>query len=373
LDSNKKNLMKSFVLKQGGGIELRQMPVPEVNDFDVLVRITHASVCGTDYQIIKWDSWTQENEIQPEIILGHEGAGIVEKIGSKVTKVKEGDFVAMESHYVNPGDDEKNEGIIGIWGPKDSTGKKTLPRGGTYAEFCCNDEKSIYKLSDELKNSIHASLLEPAGNGWKVAKYILDSGIKENVVVFGSGLHGTNLTLFLKDFGIKNIILIEPDEIRRKFAEKFNAVDFILNPLESDFKEKVLDLCSNSVNCVVDMAGPKPVFDAGVDLLKENGLFVLFGLPKEANREVDGKNLSDIIFSENEFDSTAYGKKIHFRGITGRTHKGWIELISRLEKSEFLRNKISETLTEVIPLEQLSEKIEKIDKHTIKLGMNGFK
>jgi threonine dehydrogenase-like Zn-dependent dehydrogenase len=373
LDFTEKNLMKSFVLKKGGGIELRQMPVPVVGDFDVLVRITHASVCGTDYQIIHWDSWTQENEIQSGIILGHEGAGIVEKIGSKVTKVKEGDFVAMESHYVEPGEDEKNEGIIGIWGPKNLNGKKILPRGGTYAEYCCNNEKSIYKLSDTLKNSIHASLLEPAGNGWKVAKYIIDSGIQENVLIFGSGLHGTNLTLFLKDFGIKNIILVEPDEIRRNFAEKFNVVDFILNPFESDFNEKVLELCNNSVNCVVDMAGPKPVFDAGVKLLKDTGLFVLFGLPKEANREVAGKNLSEVIFSEEEFDSMDYGKKIHFRGITGRSHKGWIDLIARLEESEFLRSKINETLTEVIPMEELAEKIEKIDKNMIKLGMNGFK
>ncbi|MBN2127801.1 MAG: alcohol dehydrogenase catalytic domain-containing protein [Candidatus Diapherotrites archaeon] len=371
--STEKKLMKSFLLKKGGGIELRQMPVPKVNDFDVLVRITHSSVCGTDYQIIHWDSWTQENEIQEGIILGHEGAGIVEKIGSKVTKVKPGDFVSMESHYVEHNDNPKNEGIIGIWGPKDLNGKKTFPRGGTYAEFCCNDEKSIYKLSDKLRETVHASLLEPAGNGWKVAKYILDSGIKENVVIFGSGLHGTNLTLFLKDFGIKNIILVEPDETRRKFAEKFNAVDYILNPLEKDFMDKVLKICSNSVNCVVDMAGPKPVFDAGVKLLKNNGIFVLFGLPKEANREVSGKNLSEVIFSEDEFDSTDYGKKIHFRGITGRSHKGWLELISRLEESEFLRKKISETLTEVIPMEELAEKINKVDKHMIKLGMNGFR
>jgi len=50
-----------------------------------------------------------------------------------------------------------------------------------------------------------------------------------------------------------------------------------LNPLDKDFMDKVLNLCSNSVNCVIDMAGPKPVFDSGVKLLKDNGLFVLFG------------------------------------------------------------------------------------------------
>ncbi|MFH1587955.1 MAG: alcohol dehydrogenase catalytic domain-containing protein [Candidatus Diapherotrites archaeon] len=373
MDKNE-NTMKAYVLKEGGGIELRQMPVPNLGDYDVLVKITKASVCGTDYQIVKWDAWTQENEVPAEIILGHEGAGIVEKIGSKVTRVKLGDFVAMESHYVEHDEkDPENEGVIGVFGPKDSSGKRIFPRHGTFAAYCCNDEKSIYKLSDKSKNSIHASLLEPAGNGWKVARWIQDAGITENIVVFGAGLHGTNTTLFLKELGIKNIILLDPNQIRRNFAEKFGVVDHIIDPTQGDFKQKILELTNNAVNCVVDMAGPKIVFDSGIELLKENGLFVLFGLPKEAGREVDGKKLNDIIFGNQEFDSEINGKRIHFKGIAGRTHQGWLELTARLEKSEFLQKKISETLTKVIPMENLAEEIMNADKSIMKLGMNGFK
>jgi threonine 3-dehydrogenase len=362
--------MKAWVLKKEGGLELKDFPVPPVGKNDVLVKITHSSVCGTDYQIVHLDAWSRENGVQPGIIVGHEGAGVIEKVGENVKDFKEGDFVSLESHYQeNPSaktfDEFPGEGVIGVFGEIGADGKRVLPRGGTYAEYCCVPRSSVFKLSDKIKSSIHPSLLEPAGNGWKVAKYVESKSDLGTIAVFGGGLHGTNIALFLKSLGAENVFLIDPDETRREFAKKFGVADKILSPDSEELK-------INSFDAVIDAAGPPQVFEQGTKLLKENGLMVLFGLPKVSGQNVDGQSYNDIIFGNKELTTNVNGKKIFIGGVAGRSYKGWQELLQKLEESELLRKKISETLTEIIPIEELGNRIMNVGPETIKLGLMGF-
>src|SRR3984893_19181165 len=85
--------------KMRGGVELslESAPVPSVGQTDVLVRVTAASICGTDLHIYGWDRWSQRR-IKPPVTLGHEFCGVVERVGEEVTAVKTRDFVSAEMH-----------------------------------------------------------------------------------------------------------------------------------------------------------------------------------------------------------------------------------------------------------------------------------
>ena len=63
------------------GLWLEEVPVPEVGDDDVLIRIKKTSICGTDVHIYNWDAWSQKT-IPVPMVVGHEYVGVVERVGS---------------------------------------------------------------------------------------------------------------------------------------------------------------------------------------------------------------------------------------------------------------------------------------------------
>src|SRR5690606_42097320 len=68
----------------GPGLELVELPVPEIGPGEVLVRVRAASICGTDLHIYRWDEWAQ-NRIKPPLGVGHEITGEVAAVAADVT------------------------------------------------------------------------------------------------------------------------------------------------------------------------------------------------------------------------------------------------------------------------------------------------
>ncbi len=81
------------------GLELQEVPVPEVGPNDVRIRVQKASICGTDVHIYNWDAWAQKT-IPVPLVIGHEFVGVVDQVGSAVTDFKEGELVTTEGHIV---------------------------------------------------------------------------------------------------------------------------------------------------------------------------------------------------------------------------------------------------------------------------------
>lgn len=83
--------------KRQKGIEFIKVTAPRIGTRDVLIKVTLASICGTDVHIHDWTHWAR-HRLTPPRTIGHEFVGIVEKIGNEVTHVKVGDRVSAESH-----------------------------------------------------------------------------------------------------------------------------------------------------------------------------------------------------------------------------------------------------------------------------------
>src|SRR5512143_2683972 len=91
--------MKAVVKeKPGPGLALADVAVPEPGPGEALVRVTAASVCGTDSLIYGWAPWAGKHIKTPRVI-GHEFAGVVERLGPGVDSVSVGARVSAESHY----------------------------------------------------------------------------------------------------------------------------------------------------------------------------------------------------------------------------------------------------------------------------------
>jgi len=92
--------MKALVKAQNApGLELQDVPEPEIGINDVMIDIDRTGICGTDLHIYNWDAWAQST-IPVPMVVGHEFVGRILEIGSNVHDFKPGDVVSGEGHIV---------------------------------------------------------------------------------------------------------------------------------------------------------------------------------------------------------------------------------------------------------------------------------
>src|SRR6202789_926835 len=212
--------MKAFVYRGPGKKALEDHPKPEITaPPDANVKIVKTTICGTDLHILKGDVPT----CQPGRILGHEGVGIVDKIGPAVTAFKPGDRVLiscvsacgkcvycrkqMYSHCTTGGWILGNR-IDGtqaefVRTPHADTSLYPIPKGA--------DEEALVMLSDILPTGFECGVL----NG-KVQP-------GATVAIVGSGPVGLAALLTAQFYSPGEIIMIALDEGRLAVASKFGA------------------------------------------------------------------------------------------------------------------------------------------------------
>src|SRR5258707_11203560 len=92
--------MKALVKKERTpGLWLDEVPVPQVGEFDVLIRVLRASICGTDIHIFVWDNWAQRT-IPIPMVIGHEFVGIIQNVCSHVHDFHAAMIFSAEGHVV---------------------------------------------------------------------------------------------------------------------------------------------------------------------------------------------------------------------------------------------------------------------------------
>jgi NDMA-dependent alcohol dehydrogenase len=203
---------------------------------EVLVKMKASGMCHSDEHLV-----TQDLPFPPPIIGGHEGAGIVEKVGPGVTTLAVGDHVVF--------------GFIPACGrcPSCSTGHQNLcdmgalmglgtqitdgtsrhhARGedlklmcllGTFSEHTVVNEASVIKIAKDLPFDKACLVGCGVTTGWGSAVYAADVQAGETVVVIGIGGIGANAIQGARMAGAKRIIAIDPIEFKREKAMEFGA------------------------------------------------------------------------------------------------------------------------------------------------------
>ena len=150
-------------LKPEKGIWMDEVPIPEIGPNDVLIKIKKTAICGTDIHIYNWDAWSQ-NTIPVPMAVGHEFAGVIEKAGSEVVGLKEGDRVSGEGHLTcghcrncRAGKRHLCRNTIGVG----------VNRPGCFAQYLSIPAVNVFPLPDSISNEI-GSLLDPLGNATQI-------------------------------------------------------------------------------------------------------------------------------------------------------------------------------------------------------------
>jgi threonine 3-dehydrogenase len=298
-------------VQAGPGLSFESAPVPSLGPTDVLVRVTAASICGTDLHIYGWDRWSQ-GRIKPPVTLGHEFCGVVERAGEEVTAVKPGDVVSAEMH-LNCGHCHQcrlgeshicqNLRIIGI------------DRDGAFAEFVKIPASNIWKLDPAIPKH-YGAILDPLGNA--VHTVLAGAIAGQTVLVTGCGPIGLMAIAVAKACGSSTVFATETNAQRRTMAQKMGA-DVVIDPSAEDAVKRILaETSGTGVDVLLEMSGNPSAIQHGFKALRSGGRASLLGIPT-ASVPLDLVN--DVIF-----------KGATVQGIYGRRmYETWVQMTALLK------------------------------------------
>ncbi len=261
--------------KGKGLVELREVPVPEISDHEVLIEVKAAGICGTDLHI-----YHDEFPYWPPVVLGHEFSGVIVRSGPAVEGWKPGDRVVGEPHTLACGK---------CWlcrsGQRQLCSSKRSPGwgiDGCFAKFMRYPEPALlHPIPDELSFE-EAALVEPAAN---VVHDVLERGRVEPgdvVAVIGPGPIGMMAAMAVKSAGASTSVLLgtdEDEELRSPAARGIPSIDHVWNGQRGDVQSKILELTEGrGADLVVEASGAEGGIALGLQLVRKLGRFTAIGL-----------------------------------------------------------------------------------------------
>lgn len=286
------------VRAEEGGLELRDLSVPEPGPNDVLIKMKTLSICGTDLHIYNWDAWSQ-SRVKLPITIGHEFAGEVVKIGNNVHHIKIGDYVSGEGHLACGFCQQCRTGLGHVCDDWQGLGYDTT---GCFAEYLLLPESNVW-LNDPELDPIIASIQDPLGNAIHTV-FVADC-VGKDVAVYGCGPVGLLCIAVLKAIGAARIIAVgRSNEYRLELARKSGATH-IIKTSEQDPVEEIRKITGGKgVDVAMEIAGTPQAINAAVRCLRFAGNAVILGIP---NEPVPIDMAKDVVF-----------RSVSIRGVTGR-------------------------------------------------------
>jgi alcohol dehydrogenase (nicotinoprotein) len=256
----------------------------------VLIRMEAAGLCHSDEHI------RNTGTARLPLVGGHEGAGVVEKIGPNVTRVKEGDRVSCSyipvcgvCRYCSTGKQNLcDRGLYAGVGCLPDTTFRFHQNGedlggmcvvGSFSQYAVLSEWSCVKIEDYVPMEIAALVSCGVTTGFCSAIYAGDVRPGETVVVFGTGGVGMNAVQGARYAGGKNVIAIDPVQYKLDRATEFGATHTFSDPVKA--KEVIIELTrgqlADKVICTVGEMDNE-VVKAAVDMTGKAGTIVITGV-----------------------------------------------------------------------------------------------
>lgn len=271
------------VVKYGYGkyeTELRDIPIPQIGDDDVLVEVKAAGVCGSD---IAFDNGEHENILNPPVILGHEFSGIIAKVGKNVKMWKAGDRVVSDNtgtvcgtcYACGTADYLSCPERLGIgYGMDGGFTKYVKILGKTLAVF----PNSLMKIP-ECMSFEEAAILDPACNAYMAVVQEAKLMPGEYMAVFGVGALGQFCIQAARAAGAAKIIAIglETDGSRFDLAVQNGATDIIMSDRMNCIEEVIRITKGEGVAMVADCAGVAAVVRQAVEITRPAGTIIKIG------------------------------------------------------------------------------------------------
>lgn len=257
------------------GLWVEDVPMPTITPDEVLLRVKRASICGTDLHIYQWNDWAKRT-VKTPTTLGHEFMGVIEEVGSRVTKWKPGERVSVEGH-VTCGQCRACRSSERYLCP--FTVGTGVQRSGGFAEYVAVPAANLFRLPDSISDDI-ASLLDPLGNA--VHSALCFPVVGKDVLITGAGPVGLMSAAVARRAGARHIMITDRNDERLETARKMGA-SAAINVDKGDLTQ-LLNAEGVTEGCSVglEMSGSPNALRQLVENMRPGGHIVLLGiLPRD--------------------------------------------------------------------------------------------
>ncbi|KAI0347232.1 xylitol dehydrogenase [Trametopsis cervina] len=280
----------SFVLRGIEDVVFEERPIPEIFDNEVLVAVKKTGICGSDVHYLLHGR-IGDFVVNSPMVLGHESAGIVSKVGKRVKHVKVGDRVAIEPGATCRVCDDCKRGRYELC--PDIVFAATPPYDGTLARYYRLPGDLTYKLPEGLSLE-DGAMMEPLSVGIHSVANLGGLRANQQVVVFGAGPVGLLCMAVAKALGASRVVAVDILPSRLEFAKQYAASDTYLppKPLEGETKLQysarnaktmmeqldIEDRGLKAIDLVIDASGAEVSIQTGILVARHGGTFVQVGM-----------------------------------------------------------------------------------------------
>ena len=252
-----------------GKIEFQDIPIPELKQNDVLVKMMRIGVCGSDIHVYHG----KHPYTDYPVTQGHEVSGKIEKIGSEVKNLKPGDKVTIQPQVVCNKCYPCTHGKYHICDNLKVMGFQTTGAG---SEFFAVDSEKIIKLPDDMTYE-QGAMIEPCA----VAVHAVSRGgdIKGfKVLVLGAGPIGNLVGQTAKAFGAKAVMIADLSDFRLGIAKEV-GIDFIINPTKQDLSEEIEKVFGpDKADLIIECVGANETIDAAIENARKGSDIIIVGV-----------------------------------------------------------------------------------------------
>lgn len=265
--------MKAAVLEALDKIVIKEIPTPEIDDDSALLKVESTALCGSDLRIFRFGN----NRIKYPAVIGHEMAGVIIKAGKKVTRVREGDRVAIGADVPcgqcrwcrsGLGNNCEINYAIGYQIPGGFAEYMKLPK-------LVLEEGPVTRFSEKLTFD-EAALAEPlacAINGLEIANLSLG----KTLVILGLGPIGCMMIDLARCMGAVKVIVVQRSSFRMELAKSYQADAYISSQDEDVVARCREETAGEGPDVVVTTCGSVETHEQAVAMIAHRGYVNLFG------------------------------------------------------------------------------------------------
>lgn len=323
--------MKAAFFNPSTGLIIKETKTPQISKREVLVKLKAAGICASDVYYMQGNLEYSKTPIIP----GHEGSGIVEKVGEDVTNISPGDRVVI--HYV-----VSCGKCTYCLAEKENLCKSIKLIGfdldGTFAEYIVVPESNVVKLPENVSyeyGAISGCAVVTPYHAAKIGK--ISSG--ETIAIIGLGGVGIHAIQIAKKFGAEKVVGIDINPFKLKIAEKYGA-DYVINPIETNLVEEIKTFVDDGVDVVFDFVGKEETIAQALKAVRRGGRVVLLGL---VNKPIMFP-VPELLYNEKQFLASI-----------DHTRKDLVEVLDLINKGEI---DLSRSITHFTSLNNLHEALD---------------
>ncbi len=277
--------MKVFLSEGYGKGAFAHMPIPQVSDNTVLVKVCYCGICGTDQDLFSSQcSFAENGQVTYPLRPGHEWSGIVEEVGKGVTEFKKGDRVVGDNAVACGVCDACKRGDYSSCSHMLNVGTIDPIYDGAFSEYYIIPKHHLHKIPDGISLKA-ASLAEPlsvAYGGIKRMKITDES----TVAVIGTGCIAMSAVLLAKALGAKRVITIGRNNEKLEVAKSLGSE--VINIKECDPIERVKELTNGKgVDFVLECSGASGTYIQAIEIAATRGMVALIGFYENKEKEVN--------------------------------------------------------------------------------------